>query len=123
MALPDFPWTSQFRDWEGLRLAHLDEGSGPPVVFFHGEPTWSFLWRKVMPPVLDAGFRCIAPDLPGFGRSDKPTHPACHPYDRHTESAKSLVEELDLRGPPAVVHDWGGPIGLRTALELAERFE
>src|SRR5437764_1429102 len=56
-ALPDFPFEPNYREWEGLRLAHLDEGSGPPVVFFHGEPTWSFLWRKVMPPVAEAGFR------------------------------------------------------------------
>src|SRR3954464_4680877 len=123
MALPDFPWTSQFRDWEGLRLAHLDEGSGAPVVFFHGEPTWSFLWRKVIPPVLEAGFRCVAPDLPGFGRSDKPTDLDWYTYDRHTEAAKALVEGLDLRGATAVVHDWGGPIGLRTAGELGDRFD
>ena len=71
--LPDFPFGSRYREYDGLRLAHLDEGEGAPVVFFHGEPTWSFLWRKVIPPVRDAGFRCIAPDLPGFGRSDKPT--------------------------------------------------
>src|SRR3954453_23256208 len=74
-ALPGFPFPPHYREWEGLRLAHIDEGdrAHPPVVFFHGEPTWSFLWRKVMPPVLEAGYRCIAPDLPGFGRSDKPT--------------------------------------------------
>src|SRR4051794_4040504 len=121
MALPDFPWDSQYRDWEGLRLAHLDEGSGSPVVFFHGEPTWSFLWRKVMPPVLEAGFRCIAPDLPGFGRSDKPVDFAWYSYDRHTAAIGALVEELDLRDATIVVHDWGGPIGLRVAVEHADR--
>src|SRR3954447_16114630 len=122
MALPDFPWDSQYRDWEGLRLAHLDEGSGSPVVFFHGEPTWSFLWRKVIPPVLDAGYRCIAPDLPGFGRSDKPDDLGWYTYDRHTEAMLALVDELDLRGATVVVHDWGGPIGLRVAVEHPERF-
>src|SRR5690349_18042920 len=122
-ALPDFPFEPRYRDWEGLRLAHLDEGSGPPVVFFHGEPTWSFLWRKVIPPVVDAGFRAIAPDLPGFGRSDKPTDVGWYSYDRHVAAAKALVEELDLRGATAVVHDWGGPIGLRVATELADRFD
>src|SRR3954453_6838436 len=121
--LPDFPFAPHYREWEGLRLAHLDEGSGPPVVLFHGEPTWSFLWRKVMPPLVDAGFRCVAPDLPGFGRSDKPTDLGWYSYDRHTEAAKALVTELDLSGATAVVHDWGGPIGLRTALELGDRFE
>src|SRR3954454_6569510 len=123
MALPDYPWTSQYRDWEGLRLAHLDEGSGPPVVFFHGEPTWSFLWRKVIPPVLDAGHRCIAPDLPGFGRSDKPDDLGWYTYDRHAEAMLALVDELDLQGATAVVHDWGGPIGLRVATERRERFD
>ena len=123
MDLPDFPWESKFRDWEGLRLAHLDEGSGPPVLFMHGEPTWSFLWRKVIPPVLDAGFRCIAPDLPGFGRSDKPGDIDWYSYDRHAVAVSSLVEELDLQGATVVVHDWGGPIGLRVATELRERFD
>ena len=123
MDLPDFPWTSKFRDWEGLRLAHLDEGDGPPVFFMHGEPTWSFLWRKVIPPVLDAGYRCIAPDLPGFGRSVKPTEIDWYTYDRHAAAIGALAEELDLRGATMVVHDWGGPIGLRVAVEQPERFE
>ena len=123
MDLPDFPWTSKFRDWEGLRLAHLDEGDGPPVLFMHGEPTWSVLWRKVIPPVLDAGYRCIAPDLPGFGRSEKPDDIEWYTYDRHTAALTALVDELDLRGATMVVHDWGGPIGLRVAVERAERFD
>jgi haloalkane dehalogenase len=121
--LPDFPFESRYREVDGLRLAHLDEGEGPPVVFFHGEPTWSFLWRKVLPPVRDAGFRCIAPDLAGFGRSDKPTDIGWYSYDRHTELAASLLEDLDLRDATIVVHDWGGPIGLRLAVEHAERIE
>jgi haloalkane dehalogenase len=119
--LPDFPFRSQFREVDGLRLAHLDEGEGPPVVFLHGEPTWSFLWRKVIPPVRDAGFRCIAPDLVGFGRSDKPMDVGWYSYDRHTELVADLLEHLDLRDATVVVHDWGGPIGLRVAVEHAER--
>jgi haloalkane dehalogenase len=119
--LPDYPFAPQHRDFDGLRLAHLDEGDGEPVVFFHGEPTWSFLWRKVIPPVRDAGYRCIAPDLPGFGRSDKPTAIEWYTYDRHAESAAALLEELDVRDATAVVHDWGGPIGLRAAVEYPER--
>ena len=106
-----------YRQVDGLRLAHLDEGEGAPVIFFHGEPTWSFLWRKVIPPVRDAGFRCLAPDLAGFGRSDKPTDFDFYSYDRHTELAGTLLEDLDLRDATAVVHDWGGPIGLRLAVE------
>src|SRR3954453_18416140 len=123
MDLPDFPWTSKFRDWDGLRLAHLDEGDGPPVLFVHGEPTWSFLWRKVIPPVLEAGYRCIAPDHPGFGRSDKPDDIEWYTYDRHAAALSALVSELDLRGATIVVHDWGGPIGLRVAVEHADRFD
>ncbi|HEY2635869.1 MAG TPA: alpha/beta fold hydrolase, partial [Solirubrobacteraceae bacterium] len=127
--LPDFPWEPRYREWEGLRLAHLDErppaaeGTGPPVLFVHGEPTWSFRWRKVMPPVLDAGHRCIAPDLPGFGRSDKPIDLDWYSYDRHAEALGALVEELDLRDATVVVHDWGGPIGLRVAVEQADRID
>jgi haloalkane dehalogenase len=121
--LPDFPFRSMYRDFEGLRLAHLDEGEGPPVIFFHGEPTWSFLWRKIIPAVRDAGFRCLAPDLPGFGRSDKPLALDWYTYDRHTASIAALFEELDLRGATVVVHDWGGPIGLRLAVEHPQRIE
>ncbi|HEY5344605.1 MAG TPA: haloalkane dehalogenase [Solirubrobacteraceae bacterium] len=119
--LPDFPFESHYRELDGLRLAHLDEGDGAPVVFMHGEPTWSFLWRHVIPPVRDAGFRCIAPDLAGFGRSDKPIEIDWYSYDRHVASIASLLEELDLRDATIVVHDWGGPIGLRLAVEHPER--
>ncbi|MBV9310343.1 MAG: alpha/beta fold hydrolase [Solirubrobacterales bacterium] len=119
--LPDFQFEPHYRDFEGLRLCHLDVGEGKPVVFFHGEPTWSFLWRKVIPPVRDAGYRCIAPDLPGFGRSDKPTALEWYTYDRHSAAATALLDELDLHDVTAVVHDWGGPIGLRVAVERPER--
>ena len=121
--LPDFPWQPRYRQVEGLRLAHVDEGAGAPVVFWHGEPTWSFLWRKVVPPVLQAGHRVILPDLPGFGRSDKPMDQGWYTYDRHTAMAARLMEDLDLRGATFVMHDWGGPIGLRVAVELADRVE
>jgi haloalkane dehalogenase len=119
--LPDFPFAASYREWDGLRLAHLDEGDGSPVVFFHGEPTWSFLWRKVIPPVREAGFRCIAPDLPGFGRSDKPVELDWYTYDRHVASVRALFDHLDLRDATVVVHDWGGPIGLRVACEEGDR--
>jgi haloalkane dehalogenase len=121
--LPDFPFQSHYREVRGLRLAHLDEGQGAPVLFMHGEPTWSFLWRKVIPPVRDVGFRCIAPDLAGFGRSDKPTDIGWYSYDRHTQLASTLLADLDLRGATIVVHDWGGPIGLRLAIEHPDRIE
>jgi haloalkane dehalogenase len=119
--LPGFPYESRYRQFESLRLAHLDLGDGPPVLFLHGEPTWSFLWRKVIGVVGDAGYRCLAPDLPGFGRSDKPVELEWYSYDRHTASVLALVDELDLRDATIVVHDWGGPIGLRVAVERPER--
>jgi haloalkane dehalogenase len=122
LGLPDFPFESRYVEVDGLRLACLDEGEGRPVVFFHGEPTWSYLWRKVIPPVRDAGFRCIAPDYAGFGRSDKPTDVEWYSYNRHVELMAALLEELDVRDATAVVHDWGGPIGLRLFVEQADRF-
>ncbi len=121
--LPDFPFPPRYREVGGLRLAHIDEGEGAPVVFIHGEPTWSFLWRHLIPPVRDAGFRCLAPDLPGFGRSDKPIDLDWYSYDRHVSTTATLLEELDLRGATMVVHDWGGPIGLRLAVEHPERID
>jgi haloalkane dehalogenase len=121
--LPDFPFAPHWRQFDGLRLAHIDEGEGAPVVFMHGEPTWSFLWRHVLVPVRDAGYRCLAPDLPGFGRSDKPMDIGWYTYDRHTEALSSLFDDLDLRGVTLVVHDWGGPVGLRVAVEQAERID
>src|SRR2546421_3824927 len=121
--LPDYPFTAHYASFDGLRLAYVDEGDGPPVVFFHGEPTWSYLWRKVIPPVRDAGFRCIAPDLVGFGASDKPTDIDWYTYDRHVAIAATLLDDLDLRSATIVVHDWGGPIGLRLAVEHPDRIE
>jgi haloalkane dehalogenase len=119
--LPDFDYEPHYREVDGLRLAHLDEGEGPPVLMFHGEPTWSYLWRHVLPPVRDAGLRCIVPDLAGFGRSDKPIDVGWYSYDRHTQLMASLLDDLDLRDATIVVHDWGGPIGLRLAVEHPDR--
>jgi haloalkane dehalogenase len=87
----------------------------------HGEPTWSYLWRHVFPPVRDAGFRCIVPDMAGFGRSDKPEQIDWYSYDRHTELMAELLEHLDLRDVTLVVHDWGGIVGLRLAVEHPDR--
>jgi haloalkane dehalogenase len=120
--LPDYPWQPDYHEWEGLRLAYLDEGEGQPVVLFHGEPTWSFLYRKVIAVLLDKGYRCIAPDLIGFGRSDKPTDIGWYSYDRHVESVASLLEALDVHDGVFVVHDWGGSLGLRIgAIEAPQR--
>jgi haloalkane dehalogenase len=119
--LPDFPFEPHYRELDGFRLAHIDEGDGPPVIFVHGEPTWSFLWRKVIPPVRDAGFRCIAPDMAGFGRSDKPMDLDWYSYDRHVDTLAPLLEDLDIKDATVVVHDWGGPVGLRLAVEHPDR--
>jgi haloalkane dehalogenase len=120
---PDYPFTPEYRYVEGLRLAHIDEGEGAPVMFMHGEPTWSYLWRKVIPPVRDAGFRCIAPDLVGFGASDKPVDVGWYSYERHVALAGTLLDDLDVQGATMVVHDWGGPIGLRLAVDHADRVD
>lgn len=123
--LPQFGFAPRYAEFDGLRIAYLDEGprDGPPVWFMHGEPTWSFLWRKVFPAVAAAGYRCIVPDLAGFGRSDKPTDIGWYSYDGHAALMTALLEHLDLTGAAMVVHDWGGPIGMRLFTEQPGRFE
>ncbi len=115
--IPDYPFEPYYFNWGDIRMHYLDEGSGPPVVLFHGEPTWSFLYRKVIPELVGAGYRCIAPDYVGFGKSDKPADDAFYTYDMHSESVAALLESLDLSRAAIVVQDWGGPIGLRFAVE------
>ena len=119
--LPEFPFDARYRSVRDLRLAHLDVGEGAPVVMLHGEPAWSFIWRKLIPPLRDAGYRCLAPDHAGFGRSDKPLDPGWQSLERHVELTGTLLEELDLRDVTLVVHDWGGPIGLTLALVHPDR--
>jgi haloalkane dehalogenase len=99
-------------------MHYVDESSGTPTLLLHGEPTSSFLWRKIIPQLPG---RVVAPDLIGFGRSDKPDQVDWYSYDRHVASVASLVEALDLTELTLVVHDWGGPIGLRVAVEHPER--
>jgi haloalkane dehalogenase len=118
--LPGFPFAPRFLDHDGLRMHYLDEGTGDPVLCLHGEPTWSYLYRKMIPG-LAAAARVVAPDYFGFGRSDKPTDVGWYTFDRHCASIVRLVEELDLRRLTLVVQDWGGPIGLRLAVERPER--
>jgi haloalkane dehalogenase len=119
--LPGYYFEPHWFDAEGLRLHYLDEGEGNPVVCFHGEPTWAFLYRKMLPPLVDGGNRVICPDYAGFGRSDKPTDRGWYSYDRHVELMSALLGSLDLRDATVVVQDWGGPIGLRWAVENADR--
>jgi haloalkane dehalogenase len=120
-SLPGYEYEPRYREVGGLRLAHVDTGEGPPVVMLHGEPCWSYIWRRVIPPIRDAGFRCVVPDHAGFGRSDKPTDPTWQSLERHVENTSSLLTDLDLRDVTLVVHDWGGPIGLSTALAHPDR--
>ncbi|MPY81850.1 MAG: alpha/beta fold hydrolase [Actinophytocola sp.] len=129
--LPGFDYEPRYAevpapDGSGMiRMAYVEDGpaDGQPVLLLHGEPTWSFLYRKMMPVLADAGLRPIAPDLVGFGRSDKPTDVGDHSYARHVEWVRSLVfDALDLRGVTLVGQDWGGLIGLRLVAEHPDRF-
>jgi len=120
--LPGFPYPPRYTDIDGLRMAHVESGRGPPVLMIHGEPTWSFLYRKMIPVFADAGFRAIAPDLIGFGRSDKPASIADYSYASHVSWVASWLEALELREVTLVCQDWGSLIGLRLAAEHPERF-
>ncbi len=102
---------------DGIRLHYVDEGSGPPILLVHGQPTWSYLYRKMIRPLVAAGYRCIAPDLMGFGLSDKPTDESAYTLGRHVELVTGLVEKLQLAGVTIVGQDWGGPVGLRYAID------
>ena len=119
--LPGYAYTPNYVEFEGMRMHYLDEGSGDPILLLHGEPTWSYLYRRMISP-LAARFRVVAPDYLGFGRSDKPLQVEDYTYDLHVASIRALVERMDLRRITVVVQDWGGPIGLRVAAEAQERF-
>jgi haloalkane dehalogenase len=120
-ALPGYELEPHYAEVGGLRLHYVDEGGGQPIVCFHGEPTWAYLYRKMVGPLVAAGHRVICPDYPGFGRSDKPTDRGWYTYDRHCEHMTQLLEQLDVREATVVVQDWGGPIGLRWAAENPDR--
>lgn len=119
--LPGYDFEPRYADVDGLRMHYLDEGEGRPVVCFHGEPTWAYLYRKVAQPLIAAGNRVVAVDMPGFGRSDKPTDRRWYSYDRHFEHVSEVLKRLDLEDATVVVQDWGGPIGLRWAVENDRR--
>jgi haloalkane dehalogenase len=114
--LPGWPFEPRYLEQGGLRMHYVDEGAGEPVLLLHGEPTWGFLYRKLIPP-LAAAARVVAPDYFGFGRSDKPTRLEDYSYDFHYRSLEGLADELDLRAATVVVQDWGGPLGFRLAVE------
>jgi len=122
--LPGFPYGPKYATTsDGLRMAYIDEGSGPTVLLLHGEPSWSYLYRTMIPVLVDAGYRCVAPDLIGFGRSDKPTELTDYTYARHVEWLRSvLFDALDLRDVALLCQDWGGLLGLRLVAEQPDRF-
>jgi len=123
--LPDFDHEPRYATIaDGLRMAYVEAGppAGPPILLLHGEPTWSFLYRHVIAVLADAGLRVVAPDLIGFGRSDKPVDVAAHSYAGHVAWVRSFAfDALDLRDVTVVGHDWGGLIGLRLATEHPDR--
>ena len=118
--LPGYDLEPHYAEVDGLRLHYVDEGSGDPVVCFHGEPTWAYLYRKMIPPLVDWGFRVVCPDYAGFGRSDKPTDQAWYTYDRHVETVARHLDQIELSDVTVVVQDWGGPIGLRWAVQHSD---
>jgi haloalkane dehalogenase len=127
--LPGFPFSPNYVDVpdpEGgsLRVHYIDEGprNAEPVLLLHGEPSWSFLYRKMIPILVDAGLRTVAPDLVGFGRSDKPAKRTDYTYQRHVDWMRAVVEQFDLTRITLVGQDWGGLIGLRLVAEDEARF-
>jgi len=122
--LPGFPWAPSYLDWQGLRIHYIEAGQGrKTLVCLHGEPTWSYLYRKMIPPFVAAGWRVIAPDFLGFGRSDKPRDEAFYTFDRHRDFLLWLFEKLDIRNAALAVQDWGGLLGLTLPMEMPERIE
>ena len=122
--LEGFPYEPSYVEVEGLRMGYVDVGpsDGDIVLLLHGEPTWSYLYRRMIPPLTEAGYRCIAPDLVGFGRSDKPTDRSSYTYDNHVRWMTSFLDALDLPAVTLFAQDWGGLIGLRIVAYEPNRF-
>ena len=123
--IADFGYTPSYAEVAGMRMAYIDAGpsDGPVVLLLHGEPTWSYLYRRMIPPLVAAGYRCIAPDLIGFGRSDKPVERAAYTYSGHVAWMKAFLDAISLPAATLFAQDWGGLIGLRVAAEHPERFD
>lgn len=122
--LPDYPFDPHYQDIDGLRMHYVDEegSTGETVLMLHGEPSWSFLYRKMIPGINAAGHRCVAPDLIGFGKSDKPTERSAYTYQSHLDWLGAFVQKLDLTGITLFCQDWGGLLGLKILTEMPERF-
>lgn len=123
--LQDFPFAPRYWEWDGLRTHYVDEGprDGPVALLVHGQPTWSYLYRKMIPLLVNAGYRCIVPDHIGFGRSDKRTDDSWYMIARHVDRLEAFVEANDLRRITLFVQDWGGPIGLIGAMRHPDRYD
>jgi haloalkane dehalogenase len=123
--LPDFPYQPNYVEVGGLRIAYIDEGprDAAPVLLMHGEPTWSYLYRKMIPGLVAAGHRVIAPDLVGFGRSDKPAHKSDYSYANHVAWMVAWMQAIDLQRATLFCQDWGSLIGLRMLTHSPERFD
>lgn len=123
--LPGYNFEPHYVDIDGLRMHYIDEGpaDAAPVLLLHGEPSWSYLYRKMIPPLVSAGHRVIAPDLIGFGRSDKPTRQSDYSYAGHVAWMRQFIEALDLNNITLFCQDWGSLIGLRVAAENEARFD
>ena len=122
--LTGFPYQPRYTEVGGLRVAHIDEGphDGPLVLLMHGEPTWSYLYRKMIPPLVQAGCRVVVPDLVGFGRSDKPAQVQDHSYAHQVAWMSAWMAQLDLRDVTLFCQDWGSLIGLRMVAHMPDRF-
>lgn len=123
--LPGYSFTPNYLQVQNLRMHYVDEGPkdvSETVLLLHGEPSWSYLYRKMIPPLARAGYRTIAPDLIGFGKSDKPDDPSFFSYQAHVDWLREFVENLDLKNVTLFCQDWGGLLGLRVAAEHSERF-
>jgi len=119
--LPGFPFEPHYVEVNGARVHYVDEGEGETILCLHGEPTWSYLYRKMIP-ILAEKYRVIAMDFIGFGRSDKFSEADDYTFEMHRSTIASFIEALDLRGITAVVQDWGGILGLRVATQMSDRF-
>jgi haloalkane dehalogenase len=122
--LPGYPYAPHYVEVDGVRMHYVDEGprDGAVILLLHGEPSWSYLYRKMIPPLVEAGHRCVAPDLVGFGRSDKPAAMSDYTYDGHIAWMNGLIDGVGLEDITLFCQDWGGLIGLRIVADRPELF-
>jgi haloalkane dehalogenase len=122
--LPDYPFGANYVDVDGLRVHYLDEGpkDADPILLMHGEPSWSYLYRKMIPALVAAGHRCIAPDLIGFGKSDKLALRNDYSYQFHIDTMDGFVKAIDLKNITLFCQDWGSLIGIRVLIDNLDHF-